>query len=375
MNSKTNSYRPVLVLAPGVLAGAEKVVLTGLNVLFEEGHSPLVIIIRETRVPALAENFKNALPDHIESVTIDSKKALDINLPRRLREILQNEKLPFVLHSHGFKALIACYMSRGNSPHLHTHHGNTAHTFKVRVYEKIAMMTMKSCNGVIAVSVKMKDELEKLLKPYNKISVVENMLSFKNAARIRIKRAEINTINNDKINLIFVGRLSSEKGLLPFLKCLALYPSKERFHLTVLGDGIEKPLIENFIQDNNLSELVNLHGFVSNPSEYFISPDILIMPSIREGLPMTLIEALASGVPVIANNVGAISSLVIDGRNGYLAKDATVESWNNLLTKTLENYKNLRFNAMAEAESFEARFSAKLWAQRTIELYESILTE
>lgn len=373
MKSKTNTYRPVLVLAPGVLAGAEKVVLTGLLALYNEGLNPLMVIIRETRVPGLAIDFKNALPDGVESITIDSVKALDINLPKKLREVLLNEKLPIVLHSHGFKALIACYMAKGKSPHLHTHHGNTAHTLKVRIYEKIAMITMKSCDQVIAVSVKMKNELTKILRPYNKISVVENMLSLKNAERIRQERLKQDHFSNDKIKLIFVGRLSPEKGLIPFLECLSNFHLRERFHLTVLGDGIEREAVENLIKNKGLKELVTLHGFVADPSNYFISPDLLIMPSIREGLPMTLIEALASGVPVIANNVGAISSLVTQGHNGYFAKDASLESWTEVLNMTMETFRHWKHNASAEAESIEERFSAKLWAQKTIELYESNL--
>lgn len=373
MKSKTKLYRPVLVLAPGVLAGAEKVVLTGLNALSDLGCNPLMIIIRETRVPSLAHDFQKALPSGVESIIIDSTRALDINLPRRLREVLMKESLPLVLHSHGFKALIACYLAKGNAPHLHTHHGNTAHTFKVRVYEKIAMITMKSCNEVIAVSIQMKEELTRILRPYNTISVVENMLSLKNAARIRLERAQQEEYNNETIKLIFIGRLSPEKGLLRFLECLSSFPLKERFHLTVLGDGVERSSVEKYIQDNNLSSIVLLHGFVADPSEHLISPDVLIMPSLREGLPMTLIEALASGLPVIANNVGALSSLVVQGHNGYFARDTSSESWAEVLNMTLEGYGHWKKNATKEAILLEERFSARLWAQRTMDLYQSNL--
>ncbi|MBC7713433.1 MAG: glycosyltransferase [Rhizobacter sp.] len=372
MKSKTN-YRPVLVLAPGVLAGAEKVVLTGINSLYDMGVKPLMVIIKETRVPELAYDFQKALPSHIESVIIDSTKALDLNLPKRLKEVLKKETLPLVLHSHGFKALIACYLAKGKTPHLHTHHGNTGHTLKVRIYEKIAMMTMKKCNEVIAVSIKMKDELTQLLKPYSKITVVENMLSLSNAPKIRKERSNQTEFSNDVIKLIYVGRLSPEKGLMPFLECLSRFPLKERFHLTVLGDGVERAEVENFIQVNNLSSLVTMHGFVTDPSEFFIAPDILIMPSLREGLPMTLIEALASGIPVIANDVGAIASLVTNGHNGYFSKGFSTENWTEVLNMTLETYKHWKQNATNEAVALEERFSAKLWAQRTIVLFESNL--
>lgn len=373
MNLKTKHYRPVLVLAPGVLAGAEKVVLTGLSGLQEAGLNPLMVIIRETRAPQFAEAFHKAVPAGIECMIIDSTKALDLQLPKRLKATLINQTLPLVLHSHGFKALIACYMMKGNRPHLHTHHGDTGHTFKVRIYEKIAMLTMKSCQHVIAVSDKMKRDLEEKLAPFNKISTVENMLSLTNAAKIRDERAK--SAGHEKIELLFVGRLSPEKGLLNFLEALNSNTFKDKFHLNVLGDGVERVLVEKFINDHQMNDLVTLHGFVLDPSSYFSKPDILIMPSQREGLPMTLIESLASGLPVLANNVGAISSMVTHDHNGFFAKDLSRESWDEALNVTVQNYKKWMNNATLEAPSIDERFSLKHWTQKTKDLYEREITK
>lgn len=369
MNSKNTRFRPVLVLAPGVLAGAEKVVLTGLSALHEEGLNPLMIIIRETRIPELAYNFDQMIPPHIERRIIDSTKALDIKLPHRLKEAIADQTLPLVLHSHGFKALIACYMAKGQRPHVHTHHGNTAHTLKVRIYEKMAMMTMKSCRAVIAVSQKMQQELAKSLSPFKNIVVIENMLSLKNAAKIREERKTNPTPSNQKIHLIYVGRISPEKGLLSFLESWGSSSKKDHFTLSILGDGVDRSRAQELVLNLGLKDVVKFHGFVADPSAFFQSPDALIMPSLREGLPMTLIEALASGVPVVANNVGAISSLVKHGQNGFLTKDQTLSSWHEALNETILHVNEWKINAEKEASRVEERFSAKSWAKKTKELY------
>ncbi|MGZ3787731.1 MAG: glycosyltransferase [Bacteriovorax sp.] len=373
MHPKIISYRPVFVLAPGIIAGAEKVVLTGIVALHESGLNPLMVIIKETRAPHFATNFEMILPDYIERKMIESTRAFDIGLPYKLKNALKGEKSAIVLHSHGFKALIACWMAKGLRPHLHTHHGNTAHTFKVRIYEKIAMVMMRTCKQVIAVSDEMNKELQTLLRPYKKITTIENMLSFDNADKIRYERAHQKKLDHEVVKLIYIGRLSSEKGLLPFLECLSKIELKERFHLSVLGDGPDRPLIEKFIQENDLSSQVTMHGFVADPSLYFISPDVLVMPSLREGLPMTLIEAFASGVPIIANNVGAISSLVTHEHNGYLARDCSIESWKEVLNMTLCYCEHWKQNAILLADEQKERFSAKLWAKKTRGIYQSNL--
>lgn len=367
MNLQTRHYRPVSVLAPGIMAGAEKVVLTGLIGLHNIGLNPLMVIIRETRSPHFAENFKKALPKNIECVYIDSTKAFDHKLPKKLKAMLAKQPLPLVLHSHGFKALIACYLMKSRFSHIHTHHGNTGHTLKVRIYEKIAMLIMKNCDQVVAVSHQMKKDIDRKLPPYKQSVVVENMLSLTNASNIRTQRAKRSP--KEKIELLFVGRLSPEKGLIPFLEALNLSPQKENYHLNVLGDGIEKVAIKQYIEDYKMNSIVTLHGFVSDPSDFFILPDILIMPSLREGLPMTLIEALASGVPVMANNVGAISSIVNHLHNGHLANDFSKASWIDALDSSVLNYKQWMVNAANEAQSIEERFSLKKWTDKTRDLY------
>lgn len=82
---------------------------------------------------------------------------------------------------------------------------------------------------------------------------------------------------------------------------------------------------------------------------------------------MSLIEALASGVPVIANNVGAISSLVRHDHNGYLSQNHS--DWHEALESTIQKYQAWKEVATNEAHIVEERFSAKKWAEKTMALY------
>lgn len=368
--------RPIHVIAPGIISGAEKVVQTGLTALHDIGLDPILIIIRETRAPHFADEFARIIPEKIKRIIVDSNRAFDLLLPFRMKEelerFLKNEKPgQLVFHSHGFKALIACSIVKGKYHHIHTHHGNTGHSWQVRLYEQAAFNVMKTCNRVIAVSHKMKEELLQELHPYRKISVIDNMLSFKNSAKIReMRKAMLYQFSEETLKLLYVGRLSPEKGLDLFLKCWASLIYRDRFELTIVGDGPLRAQIEQIIMDNHLYGKVKMYGHVPDPSEFYIHSDLLILPSLTEGLPMTLIESLASGVPVLANDVGAISSLIKHNHNGYICASSDSEIWSTALWEALKNVGQWKENAQQEASQVEMRFSPGKWAVKTQACYQ-----
>ena len=374
MKSKKRA-RPILVIAPGIISGAEKVVQTGSIALHDIGLDPIVIIIRETRVPQYAEQFEKILPDYIKRIVVNSSSAYDLLLPLRLKDALKKflateKPSNLVFHSHGFKALIACALVRGQFHHIHTHHGNTGHTFKVRMYEKLAFTFMRSCNRVIAVSHKMKDELMEALAPYKNISVIDNMLSTKNMSKIRERRFALTPSSHETLKLLYVGRLSPEKGLLNFLQCWSNLIYCDRFELLVLGEGPERPAIESFLRESHLQTRVKLLGHVMDPAEYYVDADLLIMPSLTEGLPMTLIESLSAGLPVLANDVGAIGSLIKHNINGYLCLNSSPELWTTALWESLKNIQAWKDYAEEHAHEVENRFSPNKWAYKTQAFYQ-----
>ena len=369
------NYRPVIVFAPSVLAGAEKVVIKGTEALFALGLDPHLIVIQETRLPKLAQNFINEFSPAIKITILESKKALDFELISKIKTLLKAEDKQIILHTHGFKALVTCKLISLPFLQVHTHHGNTSHTFKVKIYEWLADQAMKRCDHVFAVSKAMQQQLYKSLSPYKKISVVENMLSFKNSHEIRNYRVDKKIKSeNQKINFIFIGRLSPEKGLLPFLKNISRLTIKDKISLTVLGDGPEMLSAKEYVVTPEFNCEINFLGFVSNPSDYLKDADILVLPSFTEGLPMTLIESLCSGIPVIANDVGAIKSLLHHNQNGFLTSNNDFSEWEKAIKSCLENLNRWQEFTMDHAQELTENYSAQNWGIKTKFIYEKLIS-
>lgn len=115
----------------------------------------------------------------------------------------------------------------------------------------------------------------------------------------------------------FVGRLDPVKRLPDLVR--AVKELNGLAHLHVFGDGPERPAVEAVIHQLDLAPLVTLHGRVPRPQEAMDSIGALVLPSLAEGLPMVLIEAMAAGVPVVGRAVPGVRDVIRDGENGLLA--------------------------------------------------------
>lgn len=127
-------------------------------------------------------------------------------------------------------------------------------------------------------------------------------------------------IPKDKKILGFIGRLDEQKGLIPFIKEFAKY--KDKFidcKVLLVGNGSQQEEIRDLINKLNLTELFILTGFQEDVYKFYPIIDIFFLPSVYEGLPMVLLEAMAFKKAVVSMNVGSISE-VINNETGVLVK-------------------------------------------------------
>jgi len=135
----------------------------------------------------------------------------------------------------------------------------------------------------------------------------------------------------EKLDLLSVGRLTPEKGLDYLIKALPLIIKKNDLplKLTIVGGGRFKDNMEELILSYGLSGYINLKGYVPFGPELlniYTSSDIFILPSHTEGIPKTLYEAMARGVPIVATSVGGVPDVIKDEENGLLIPPANTEA-------------------------------------------------
>lgn len=170
---------------------------------------------------------------------------------------------------------------------------------------------------------------------------------------------------NSEKNIIHVGGFSFEKnheGLLSiYKKYLAKKPNT---HLHLLGEGPKKAEIQKLSETLNLSDKVTFYGWVSSPMNYVRKADVLVLPSIIEGLPGVILEAMISKVVTVAYNVGGVSEVVQNNQTGYLVAKNDEVGFVNALEKALHednqhliqnayDLVNQKYNNIAIAKQFE----------------------
>lgn len=128
--------------------------------------------------------------------------------------------------------------------------------------------------------------------------------------------------------LAFVARTDHVKGLSLLIEALAvLRPELPGIHLEVAGDGPDRARFETLASKIGVSDLVTFRGYISQSevAEMLARTDAYVLPSFAEGVPVGLMEAQASGLPVVATQVGGVSELVIDGETGFVCRPGDVE--------------------------------------------------
>ena len=185
-------------------------------------------------------------------------------------------------------------------------------------------------------------------------------------------RSELNISPTD-IVFGFIGRLEEQKGISYLLQAAHRLSSTVRnIKFVIVGDGNLKHQLIQQAEDLSLGNVLFL-GFQRDTPRYYQIFDIYVLPSLFEGLPVSVIEAMATGCPVIATNVGGVGEAVEDDVTGYLIESGNVDALVDRLGYLVAHGDVRRAMGLRGSERARNKFSAEVMIAKTNTLYRDLL--
>lgn len=232
---------------------------------------------------------------------------------RQLLRVVQREPVALLV-AHGYKAAAVCELVANISgrPWVGAARGFTGENRRVRGYESLELSLLKRAERVVAVSQGTAAMLRERGVASDRIRTIPNSVDV-GAWKKRGAGGEY---------WLFSGRLSPEKNLSAALRALAALPGGTR--LLVAGDGPLRAVLEQEASLLGIADRVEFLGFRKDVGELYAGALGLCLPSLKEGLPNAVLEALSSGLPVVASRVGGVPELIRDGETGLLVEPGDV---------------------------------------------------
>lgn len=178
---------------------------------------------------------------------------------------------------------------------------------------------------------------------------------------------------NECVRILSVSRLTPRKGLrylIQAMKILAEKDISQKIKLWVVGDGDEKNALEQLANELSISHTIKFLGRISheNLAPYYSEADIFCLPSLNEGMSNTVLEALATGMPIVATKTGGTEELVRDGENGFFVAQKSAQDLAEKLKRLINNETLRKSFGQASRKRAEA-MSWKNAAEKYVELY------
>lgn len=174
--------------------------------------------------------------------------------------------------------------------------------------------------------------------------------------------------------LLYTGRLAAEKGIPVLFESLSMLCAQGYdFELTLVGDGPDRKVLMTLAQELGIANKTTFAGFANQDKvrDYLCASDVFILPSFAEGVPVSLMEAMACGIPVIATYVGGVTELVEDGRTGQVVYAGDPKS----LQSAISRYLNDRALRECVSRNGRDRVAAQFDLDREIGKLASLFTQ
>jgi glycosyltransferase involved in cell wall biosynthesis len=261
---------------------------------------------------------------------------------------------------------------------LNHDHTNDPHRIDNKLLLAVDKTTNSFAHHIIAVAAACRNFLiQHESIPPHKITLIPNAIDLRRFSPRKSDRRKSRNkfgLPLDAKVIAGVGRLNSQKNFSLFLDiAAALVLRFPELRFLLAGDGPEESMLREKARSLGLEDRVVFAGYVADTRHVYTAADMLLMPSRFEGLPMTLLEAMAMGLPVVASKLDGIAEVIEDGREGFLAESIHPQDFVDRSATLLESptkSSELASNARAKIES---RFSVERMTTAVEAIYDRFL--
>lgn len=285
-----------------------------------------------------------------------------------------------LIHTHGYKAdILFGFLPRmlRRLPVVATVHGWTERQGlnRMRFYAALHGLSLRFVDRVVLVNGAMRSHPRLRGCRQERLAVVANGLSLTDEGEGRSQPADPAVLQfcSGGYTLGAIGRLSIEKGFTILLDAFASLAAQDpRLRLLILGEGPQRPVLEAKISQLGLEQRVLLPGYREGAARYLPSLGAFVLPSLSEGLPMVLLEALHAGVPVVATRVGGVPEVLEGEAAGILVCPGDAGALSRGIGRLLADPAAAAERVSYGRRLLESRYTARAMAQKYLEIYQGV---
>jgi len=275
------------------------------------------------------------------------KKKIVSNIKKFRKSI--KEFRPEIVHTHALYSLGIAFLTRlifrMDYKIVHTGHGGPKAN-----YDSISQNFTSMADRYITLSKQSFSIISKDGKKGN-VRLIYNGTSKPDESEIYANSGV--PLAGEKLRMGFIGRFTKQKGLPTLIEALDIINKRlVDFELHLIGDGEDKPMIEEMVNSANLNDKVIFHGYSSSPWALLSDVPLVVMPSLWEQGALVAIEAIIRNHTIISTNINGINDVVIDGESGYLFERMDAAEFANILESLSRGERKLINISLDERREF-----------------------
>lgn len=288
---------------------------------------------------------------------------------------------PALVHAHGTKAaLFARLASAGlKIPIVYTLHGihylNYSNPFKRWIYIFVERLLMPLTKRFVCVCQRNLEEGKqaKVIDADKTVLIYNGIDSRPSDLR---ERARKERGLNDEVIVLNIGRLQDVKGQIYLIKAASrLKKFKDKVKVWVVGEGEEENKLCQVMAEERVEGIVSLLGYQEDIWQLLAAADVFVLPSLGEGFPYAVLEAMAFRKPVVASNVGGIPEMIVEGETGSIVPPADAEALAEKIVYLIENPAVRKAWGEAGARRVAKKFNLKKMLRQYQQLYDDLLLD